>query len=581
MLPHEEPSGTKKQDPYVGKVFDKYRLIERLGAGGMGWVYRAEQARIKRHVAVKMLPFTMGNDEVNVKRIEREATAMGNLRHPNIATIFDFGFSDEGQPYLVMELISGRSLGSVLHEERTLEPLRAVRILAQIADAMDYAHKNNIIHRDLKPDNVMLTCEHRDDFVKILDFGIAKSVDNVVNVSQSLTRPGTVVGSPFYMSPEQCLGQKLDAGSDIYSFGVILYEVITGEVPCKGATIYETICKKSTEAPPPFPPQFAEWTELERLAQSCLAPMRADRPESMQIIRDRLNALLPATVDMALPNSVQISLTAESIVVAQHAAVSSVPVAVQPPTTDIYGAPLPPPAQPSDSVITSDGSRSDTDDQVHLQTPSQIFESIPEITEEQNTVVTSVVHDTANDLETPLASGIGLQAETAFATVSTGVTLPQKSQTRFGLKQKLAALVGVVVIAGGGLIWKMNAGTNATAGGVDESTPAPTTIAPVNSSKPEIVQPSKTIEPSESSVMHPDSISAPVPATPRDVRKPSAKPSQPKSPKATAKQRMKNRRAEPGRGPQARGQHGRGQGQGRKTAPGQLKRLFKNLIDRL
>lgn len=303
MLPNEETMNVIRPDPYIGKVIDKYRLVERLGAGGMGLVYRAEQARIKRHVAVKMLPLAH-YDELNVKRIEREATSMGNLRHPNIATIFDFGFSEEGQPYLVMELIAGRSLGNLLLEHRQLDPLRAIKIMAQAADAMDYAHRNGIIHRDLKPDNIMLDCEHTDDFVKVLDFGIAKSVDSAVGLSQSLTRPGMIVGSPLYMSPEQCMGQKLDTSTDIYSLGVILYEVLTGIIPGKGATIYETIGKKTTEAPPPFPPEFSEYGGLEKLTLSMLSPMSKDRPGTMQDIRDALLALSPVTLDIQTPVAV-------------------------------------------------------------------------------------------------------------------------------------------------------------------------------------------------------------------------------------------------------------------------------------
>jgi serine/threonine-protein kinase len=308
MLPNEETVVAARPDPYVGKVIDKYKLVERLGAGGMGLVYRAEQARMDRCVAIKLLPFTLVNDEVNVKRIEREAKAMGNLRHPNIATIFDFGFSAEYQPYLVMELIAGQSLGSLIHQSRSLEAERVVRIMAQAADAMDYAHRNNIIHRDLKPDNIMLDNEHTEDFVKILDFGIAKSVDEAVNLSQSLTRPGTVVGSPLYMSPEQCLGQKLDATTDIYSLGVIMYEILTGTIPCKGATIYETICKKTTEPPPPFPPQFSEFRELEALTLSCLATLKTDRPGSMAEVRDRLRAMSSTTLD--IPSSITVSTSA-------------------------------------------------------------------------------------------------------------------------------------------------------------------------------------------------------------------------------------------------------------------------------
>lgn len=308
MLPNEETLVAARPDPYIGKVIDKYKLVERLGAGGMGLVYRAEQARMDRCVAIKLLPFTLVNDEVNVKRIEREAKAMGNLRHPNIATIFDFGFSEEYQPYLVMELITGQSLGKLIHQERCIEPQRVIRIMAQAADAMDYAHKHNIIHRDLKPDNIMLDNEHTEDFVKILDFGIAKSFDEAVNLSQSLTRPGTVVGSPLYMSPEQCVGQKLDVTTDIYSLGTIMYEILTGTIPCKGATIYETIGKKTTEPPPPFPLHIAEYRELEALTLACLATLKTDRPVSMAEVRDRLRAMSSTTMDM--PSSITISTSA-------------------------------------------------------------------------------------------------------------------------------------------------------------------------------------------------------------------------------------------------------------------------------
>ncbi len=290
MLPNEDTIAAKP-DPYVGRVLDKYKLIERLGVGGMGLVYRAEQARIKRQVAIKLLPYTLIADEVNVKRIEREATAMGKLRHPNIATIFDIGYSEEGQPFIAMELIDGSSLRTLLDQSKRLDVRRALKIFAQVADAMEFAHKHGIIHRDLKPDNIMLDCGHTDDFVKVLDFGIAKSADNVASVGQSLTTPGMIVGSPLYMSPEQCLGQKLDSKSDIYSLGIVMYQALTGEIPYKGATVYETIGKKTTEAPTPFPPDLELDRDLEALTLACIAPMRNDRPASMSEVKDRLVAL--------------------------------------------------------------------------------------------------------------------------------------------------------------------------------------------------------------------------------------------------------------------------------------------------
>lgn len=324
MLSNEDTVVAARPDPYIGKVIDKYKLVERLGAGGMGLVYRAEQARMDRCVAIKLLPFTLVNDQVNVKRIEREAKAMGNLRHPNIATIFDFGFSEEYQPYLVMELITGRSLGNLIQELETLDPARVVRIMTQVADAMDYAHKRGIIHRDLKPDNIMLDNHHTDDFVKVLDFGIAKNVDHqAVNPSQSLTRPGTVVGSPLYMSPEQCVGQKMDGKTDIYSLGVIMYEVLTGIIPCKGATIYETIGKKTTETPPPFPVHRPELKELEDLTLACLATIQSERPESMQEVRDRLRAMSAATFEMPASITISTSAVHEASIIAEPLAPSA------------------------------------------------------------------------------------------------------------------------------------------------------------------------------------------------------------------------------------------------------------------
>ncbi|MDZ4837032.1 MAG: protein kinase [Candidatus Melainabacteria bacterium] len=282
-------------DPYVGRVIDKYTLVSKLGTGGMGLVYRAEQLRIKRHVAIKLLSAKLIHDQVNVKRIEREAAAMGNLRHPNIATFHDFGISD-GQPYLVMELISGRSFGEVIDEQKRLHPERVIKIAAQVADAMAYAHKQGLIHRDLKPDNIMLDDEHTDDYAKVLDFGIAKSAEDL-----SLTQSGVLIGSPLYMSPEQCRGGKLDYRSDIYSLGVIIYEAVTGLVPCKGETLIETLSRKTMEQAPPFPPGFSDWTGLEQLTLACLATEPEDRPQSMALVRDALFGLLsPGSVSMSI-----------------------------------------------------------------------------------------------------------------------------------------------------------------------------------------------------------------------------------------------------------------------------------------
>lgn len=283
----ENSQGTRRinVDKYIGKTLDKYVLTESLGRGGMGLVFKAEQKRIKRFVAIKILP-PARMDEVSIKRLEREATAMGNMKHPHIATLFDFGMSDEKQPYLVMELIEGRSLKQVLKDSGgKLEPDRTVAILIQIADAMEYAHVNGVIHRDLKPDNVMLTDDLHADYVKVLDFGIAKSLD----ASVSLTKTGQMVGSPVYMSPEQCTGKSVpDHRSDIYSLGALLYECLTGVIPLRGDTYLETVYRKTNDTPDPFPEYLDDCKSLEELVLQCLQADPSRRPQSMGEVKAEL-----------------------------------------------------------------------------------------------------------------------------------------------------------------------------------------------------------------------------------------------------------------------------------------------------
>jgi|AGTN01.1.fsa_nt_gi Serine/threonine protein kinase len=283
----ENSQGTRRVnvDHYIGKTLDKYVLTESLGRGGMGLVFKAEQKRIKRFVAIKILP-PARMDEVSIKRLEREATAMGNMKHPHIATLFDFGMSEDKQPYLVMELIEGRSLKQLLKDSGgMLEADRVVAILIQICDAMDYAHANGVIHRDLKPDNVMLANDVHADFVKILDFGIAKSLD----ASVSLTKTGQMVGSPVYMSPEQCTGKSVpDHRSDIYSLGSLLYECLTGVIPLKGDTYLETVYRKTNDTPDPFPAHLDDCKKLEELVFRCLQADPSKRPQSMEEVRAEL-----------------------------------------------------------------------------------------------------------------------------------------------------------------------------------------------------------------------------------------------------------------------------------------------------
>ncbi|MFN8656221.1 MAG: serine/threonine-protein kinase [Candidatus Obscuribacterales bacterium] len=286
MSENKQPSWHPSVEQYIGKVIDQYVLVEPLGQGGMGLIFKAEQRRIKRFVAVKLLSPDHMSNEVSLKRLQREATSMANLKHPHIATLFDMVISKEAQPYLIMELIEGISLKQQLRDHGKLTPQRAVNILLQVCEAMEYAHANGLIHRDLKPDNIMLTSDVRPDFVKILDFGIAKSAEPN---TEALTHQGQMIGSPLYMSPEQCVGKALpDQRTDIYSLGVILYECLTGDVPFRGQSFVETAYLKSTEQPAPFPEDLKYCPQLESITLACLAPTPDDRPASMTVVREQL-----------------------------------------------------------------------------------------------------------------------------------------------------------------------------------------------------------------------------------------------------------------------------------------------------
>lgn len=294
--------------PLIGKTIGVYRIVEPIGRGGMGFVFKARHEIMNRDVAIKLLSPQVASDEIGIKRIRREATAMGSLQHPSIATIFDFGVSDDGQPFIVMEYIQGQTLKDLLKEQKRLSAGRGLPIFARIADAMAFAHENGVIHRDLKPHNIMLTDTVEKDFVKVLDFGIAKSV----NESVMLTQKGEVLGSPIYMSPEQCTGKSIDQRSDIYALGAIMYESITGSPPFLCSTIYETIYAKTTETPRSFlevAPDLIDCQPLEELIMACLSISPYDRPSSMSELKVKLAAagsllgvtITSSTVTSAIP----------------------------------------------------------------------------------------------------------------------------------------------------------------------------------------------------------------------------------------------------------------------------------------
>ena len=242
---------TPVADPLIGTVLDeKYRIEERVGAGGMGSVYRATRLLIRDIVAVKVLHAEQLRDATTAERFRREAQAAARLKHPNAVAIHDFGVSPDGLVYLVMEFVEGETLRQLIKEHGPLAPSAASEILTQISGALDAAHQQSIVHRDIKPDNIVVALTSSAPRVKVLDFGIAQLRD--LGVVNNLTQAASVVGTPRYMSPEQCMGEELDARSDIYSLGVVLYEMLAGIVPFNSPTSHAVAVQHVNATPAPL-----------------------------------------------------------------------------------------------------------------------------------------------------------------------------------------------------------------------------------------------------------------------------------------------------------------------------------------
>ncbi|MBS1953171.1 MAG: tetratricopeptide repeat protein [Cyanobacteria bacterium SZAS-4] len=282
------------QEDMVGKIIgDKYEVLETIGGGGMGMIYKAKHILMKRIVAIKMMHPQYVSSASNLKRFQQEAQAASALSHPNILAVFDFGLTPAGAPFLVMDFLEGTNLAEVLDEVGLLPASRATNIFAQACAGLAHAHSKGVIHRDLKPGNIMLVeFDQRKDFVKIVDFGIAKVLPSGdESEAAHLTQTGEVFGSPLYMSPEQCRGRNLDIRSDIYSLGCVMYRTLTGSSPFFGQDPMECMYKQVNEAPNKFfetNPDTKAPEALEAIVFKCLAKEPADRYQTMSELKEAL-----------------------------------------------------------------------------------------------------------------------------------------------------------------------------------------------------------------------------------------------------------------------------------------------------
>src|SRR5262245_38615077 len=285
--------GEQQVRAMAGQRISHYEIVSRLGAGGMGEVYLAEDLKLARKVAIKFLPPTLMADEEARRRLLREARAAAALDHPNICTIYEVG-DEDGRSFIVMQYIEGETLAARIKRER-LELSEALAIAIQVAEALQEAHQHGIIHRDVKPQNMMLTLRGQ---VKVLDFGLAKVVrERVVAMEEAdtlslMSTPGAIMGTVLYMSPEQARGERLDVRSDIFSFGVMLYEMVAGRRPFEGASMSDVVAALLTAEPLPLRQHCAAApAELERIAGRCLAKDRQARYQSAEEMTAELKTL--------------------------------------------------------------------------------------------------------------------------------------------------------------------------------------------------------------------------------------------------------------------------------------------------
>ncbi len=294
-------SARVRLDPFIGQtIAGKYEVVGKIGSGGMGVVYKARQKGMDRNVAIKVLLKEYLSNDQAVKRFQREALAVSRLEHPNTIRIYDFGEVEAGTLYIAMEFLAGKPLAGLLRDNRQLPVRRVLRIIQQMARSLDEAHRKGIIHRDLKPDNVFVgDIDSNADYVKVLDFGVAKLLEGQDDRG-TLTQHGVIFGTPKYMSPEQCRSQEVDARSDIYALGVMMYEMLSGNVPFESDNPLAILIMHSQDPPSAMSevrPDLVIPFEVEALLHKLLAKEPKARVQSSKELAEACDDLLARVPD--------------------------------------------------------------------------------------------------------------------------------------------------------------------------------------------------------------------------------------------------------------------------------------------
>jgi serine/threonine-protein kinase len=294
----------------VGRVFlGRYEAVRLLGEGGMGKVYLARQVDLQRQVVVKVMHEHLAEDPKFAERFQREMLLMARFQHPYAVTLYDASLKDDKGPCIIMEYIRGVTLDALLERNGRLSPQRVGRLLGQLCEVLQAAHAEGMIHRDLKPANLMIVDPDTPyEIIKVMDFGLAKLVDPEVAKKVSVTGTDFAIGTPGYMCPEQARGEEMDHRGDLYSVGIILYEMLSGKLPFAGRETMDVMLAHATEPPPPFNQMGAgDWVpaSVEAVVRQCLSKWPGERPNCARELAERYETALAheqAILDTSLPS---------------------------------------------------------------------------------------------------------------------------------------------------------------------------------------------------------------------------------------------------------------------------------------